>query len=335
MKKFFGVVFSVGLVAVLWFTLKEKANVTKLEKSGAQAAMPTEPKKVDLSKGKLSDVLKNKKIPIKATQKRSEPKTEIQALCQQVRRLLAEMTLEEFRAEVLSGEAWLDIKCLEFEPKEIQGWARKFYVACTKEEIQKSPNLCSDLGVFMKAQILSEQVEDKSLENLTDEELIAVFISNMLQQKATPFLEEMAQRFPNSPNVAKAVLAASLVEAKSSEELMKSIDKYLGKAIQLNPDDIELLATDMHMAVMRNEPNIVANIHEFNRSNPKSGIGYYELAFHQWKNGNRQQSEAFLETAIKIEPHNGNFKNVREKIKTRKVGEKAFQLQLRFFPEDF
>ena len=332
-------VFVVGvLVAGVygWFVLKDKANVVEVKEpvTSANSWNSGGDKKPDFNNSKLSDILKKSTKPVPAPSQ--EAGKDLATRCREDRYRLSEMTIEEFGVAVKAGEISFDRNCLELEPKHIQFWAERFYGACSKPAVEKAPEMCQGLAFFMKAQVMYEELEDRSVNSLTDEELVNAFFANLFSEKSREIVDELALRFPESPAVAKATVAAAIQGKTTEQEIIDALNSTVENAVEKNPEDKDLLAVDMFLAVKNNEPGLVGSLNEYNANNPASGEGFYALSYHAWERGDRSSALNFINQAVTREPKNEKFLKTKANILKAKGTEgEAFQFNLGFNPQDF
>lgn len=290
---------------------------------------------LSLKDEKLSDVLKRSKKNIKNKKPEVENELSFEERCFNDRLVLSNLTLDEFKEGVRSGEIFFNPKCETLERPEIKFWSEKFYSACSKDGIKKTPGHCEGLAFFMKAQVMYEGLEDTPIDQMSDQELIYGFFSQLNSPKMVEIIQELDQRFPNSPAVAKAVLAASPYGRESKSEMIDRLSTSIGKAIHLNPDDKELMALDMYLAVETGEKNVEQNLNQFNEENPDSGEGFYALAFLASKSKDKDIAIDYIQAALKKDPNNQKFKEAYKKLQEYDKHKKHFSFSLGFRPEDF
>lgn len=291
--------------------------------------------KLDLKNQKLYDVFKNSKRPSDSKPMDTEGEKDLSTRCQEDRQRLAELTLDEFKQGVKAGEIWFDMNCMELEPEANQFWAEKFYGACSKLGVKKTPEMCGAYGFFMKAHVMFEGLEDVQVSDLSDEELIYGFFSTFSSDKKFEVIAEMEKRFPDSPGVAKAGVTTAMQNGMEESAKLKLLKEKLKKAKELNPDDLEILALDMYAAVESKEEGVEEDLLEFNRKNPNSGEGFYALAMKEANEGNKNQTLHYLEQAMSREPDNRKFKETYGKVKSHDNPRHGFTARIEFRPEDF
>lgn len=329
-------VFVAGLYG--WFALKDKADVVEVKEpvTSANSWNSGGNKKPDFNNSKLSDILKNSKKSVEKKPVDIKGEPDLEVICQNDRQRLAEMTLDEFSEAVKAGKMWFNNDCTELEPEGIRFWAERFYGACSKPAVEKAPDMCAAFGFFMKAQVMFEGLEDKPFNALTDEELVYAFFAKMNQPRFDEVVGEMQLRFPESPAVAKAAVAASVMGKSSEQEILDGLNSTIDQAIEKNPEDGELLALDMFLAVKNKEPGVESSLNKYNSDYPESGEGLYAMAYQAWENGDRSGALSFLDQAISREPENKKFQQAKANVlKAKNTEGKAFGFSLGFRPEDF
>lgn len=321
-----------------WFVLKDKAEVAEVKEpvTSANSWNYGGDKKPDFNNSKLSDILKNSKKSVEKTPVDIKDEPDLKVVCQNDRQRLAEMTLDEFAEAVKAGKMWFNNECTDLEPEGIRFWAERFYGACSKPAVEKAPDMCAAFGFFMKAQVMFEGLEDKPFNALTDEELVYAFFARMNQPRFDEVVGEMQLRFPESPAVAKAAVAAATMGKKTESEMLDALNSTVGDALEKNPGDDELMALDMFLAVKNKEPGLEDSLKEYNANHPQSGEGMYALAYHAWESGDRGAALKYIDQAIAREPKNKRYQEAKANVLKAKGTEgKAFGFSLGFRPEDF
>lgn len=304
------------------------------------------PKSNILSNNKrLSTVLnESRRIPLKkggAPKKPLRKQQELSALtqsevCNKNLQKLSTHTLDDFVNSLKENKIVLSSDCIqhsiEHESLETKSFFQMFYEKCNSQNLDVLTSGCRDIAFFVKAHIMYEAIKDTPIHSLTDEELIQAFFASMSSSNIKEIVDELLERFPDSPGVAKADIIASLQSIDTfyqNSELSRKVDR----ARFLNPNDIDVLAVDMFLSVRNSEEGTIQDIEQFNTENSKSGEGYYALAYHSWLQLKRGKSLLFLKEAIKREPSNTKFKETHGKVRTAQLGSRVFGFRVGFRPQ--
>lgn len=192
---------------------------------------------------------------------------------------------------------------------------------CLKEqavEDKEMAMICENLfiGYRIYMNIINKSKSDLSQSH--DEELLLGLyafkynLSNKNIDRYVELIKELQKRLPEHPEVAKTTLMPFGIN--DPVELGRHLRENFEKAKEMNPDDPEIQAIDMFLAVTENETNILESLKEFSMTNPNSGIAeFYSAGIHLMQ-GNNQLAKQSILKAIKTEPTNNMYKEALDAI---------------------
>ncbi len=240
--------------------------------------------------------------------------------------------------EAITQEKFVFIdECFVSEHNALKALIEPLFNSCAKENFLEESGTCLNALFAYRIHYLYKTKVNINVEDLSFEEL-GIGIFNEIHFFENPDrLIKLSQRIrammPNSPAISKVSVIANLVAGiktdKSLLEIFSENQESFDKAIELNPEDIELIDLDMLIATQNAEPDLVINLKKFSDVNPESGLGLYYLASHSWnKEKNRKKSIKLLEQALKREPKNSRFQQTLEIVKEQEVGAEAFMFNI-------
>ena len=249
---------------------------------------------------------------------------------------MSELSSVEIIEAIRENKFEFNLKCIKDLPPYIKSFSTGAFNKCKKVLIEKDSKPCLKHLTFYKAYVMFNDIKDRPLASMYDEELIQGFFATWDNpDKLSRIIQELSIRMPDSFIVAKASLLPLLLKAKSKEQFAKAINLKIKKALQLNPKDRDLKSLEMFADMVNKKPNFKDQLREYSKKNLDSGIGLYYESILSWRKKDKAMTVKFLKDALKREPNNTKYIHTLEKVKTGNYGDKVFSIKLIFYPEEF
>ncbi len=304
---------------------------------------------------KLSDILKESKVRKEIVDQKF-PKTSDIEKCVHLEKLIISQSTQDYIQEINSlnnpqfcGSSINKYKGMKFEI------VKALTQICDNSKESFSLDDCEELSVLAKGVFMYDTIKDKPLNQLTNDEVVQYFfgfivagsedgtLDNEMINTMKSIVNEMDARFPGSPPVSKAKIFTNFMFEGESQNISQEAQELIDRAKELNPNDKDLIALDMHMAVHNNEPDVEKELKAYSADNPESGLGLYFEGMVAWDKGLFKKARRLLDQAIEREPKNHNFQHTLDKFaknlaKHKKNPDKKlnpFTMTFNFMPNDF
>lgn len=315
--------------------------VDSSQKSRRKSNNTIAPNSKNFSQKKLSSIVaQSKKMRSSLSQKKEslnqQPLT-LSEKCQHSDNLISKLSSSEIVQYILDDKISFNSECLEDLPMMLKDFSLDIFNKCQKRLVEKSKDQCESMLFIYKAHVMFKDIDNKSIVDMTTEELVQGFFATMdSPEKQMGVIDELSVRMPDSPFVAKAAILPGVMVAagaESKEMLIEAINEKLDRAIELNPDDTELVALDMFVAVELSEPDVKNRLRDYSEAHQDSGLGLYYEARLLWSKKDRNGAIQLFQEALAREPDSSAYKQTLAKVQVSPLGDDVFSFRLGFKPD--
>jgi hypothetical protein len=246
---------------------------------------------------------------------------------------VTEGSIEDFQA-LTDGDKSELLSCsdaLPFLAKHDPAHLSRLRSGCSMPDEEGSnamQNNCALYFYLYKAGLVAFFQKDKSLSDLSTEALAQIFFheyNNLDPQRldtVSGMADELLRRTP-SYSVKKAKASIGLFQFMKSqnpgegEELLRTLSVLKDQ----NPHDEQGL--ELHfvaLAIMNKTEDMNKLTEEFVQAHPSSAAGHYMRSAYFWQMKDREKTIEALKNAVALEPTNGGYMDIRDRVQTAKPG---------------